>query len=143
METLPQRIPVRVYQSEQLVMITAPMPGLEPGDISVTVSGNRVAIRGEERGPGQHNLDLLEQEWTIGPYYREIALPVRVNGRLSNATYGNGVLVLSLPKLQPGEEEADVNFELTPVSATHGERVGHVGKEIHPTTRREHEKRHR
>jgi HSP20 family protein len=95
-------VPVRLYQIDDRIMVAAPMPGLEPEDIAVIVAGSRVIIRGAERGPGQHERDVLLAEWTIGPYYRELVLPQPVNGVLTNATYGNGVLVLALPKLAHG-----------------------------------------
>src|SRR2546430_145914 len=77
---------VRMYQIDDRIMVATPMPGLEPEDISVAIVGTHVAIRGKERGPGQHARDLLLAEWTIGPYYREVVLPEPVNGTLSNAT---------------------------------------------------------
>jgi HSP20 family protein len=64
----PKTVPVRVYHIDDRIMLAAPMPGLEPEDISVAVAGTRVTIRGAERGPGQHERALLLAEWTIGPY---------------------------------------------------------------------------
>ena len=142
MEREAQAVPVRVYQSDEHVMLAAPMPGLEPDDISVDVCGAAVTIRGQERGTGQHQRDLILAEWTIGPYYREVALPQPVDGSLTNATYGNGVLVLSMPKLKAGQSGVGANFKLRPIEATRGERVGHAGKEIQPKTSIEHEKKH-
>src|SRR5258706_10982733 len=92
-------VPVRMYTTDSRIMIAAPMPGLEPDDISVNVADAHVTIRGQERGPRQHERDLLLAEWTVGPYERQIELPRPVNGALANATYGNGVLVLALPIL--------------------------------------------
>ncbi|MGH7828813.1 MAG: Hsp20/alpha crystallin family protein [Candidatus Binatia bacterium] len=138
-----QAIPVRIYQSADQIMVAAPMPGLEPQDISVTVAEDRIAIRGEDRGPRQDERDLLLSEWRIGPYYREISLPQSVNGPLANATYGNGVLILSLPKMDHGEPSIPIDFQLQSVDATHGERVGHTGKGMRPTTTQEHAKKHR
>ena len=69
-----QSIPVRVYDRGQLIVLAAPLPGLEPEDISVTVANNKILISGEERGPRQHGTDLIMDEWTIGPYHREISL---------------------------------------------------------------------
>lgn len=136
-------IPVRVYQIDDRIMVAAPMPGLEPEDITVTVAGARVTIRGAERGPGQHERELLLTEWTVGPYYREVRLPQPVNGVLANATYGNGVLVLALPKMEPGQPEVTAEFRLQAIGATiHGERVGHSGSMIAPTTTQEHQQKH-
>ena len=129
-----QTVPVRVYQTEDHFVIAVPMPGLEPPDISVTISVNQVTLRGVERGPGQHEREVLVDEWTVGPYYREIALPQPVNGPLTNATYGNGVLVLSLPKLRKGQRRPRTTFQLETLEATHGEHVGHTGSAMQPTT---------
>lgn len=136
-----QTFPVRVHNADEHIVLTAPLPGLEPENISVTISGTRVSIQGEERGPGQHGRDLIMDEWTIGPYYREISLPQAVDGTLTNATYGNGVLVLSMPKSTQSGTAA--NFRLQPIEATRGERVGHTGMDARPIPLAEHGKKHR
>lgn len=136
-----QNVPVRIYQSDHQIMIAAPLPGLEPQNISVAIDGDRVTIQGEERGPHQHDLDLLAAEWTIGPYYRELTLPQPVNGALTNASYGNGVLVLSMPKMEPGQQGVGAQFRLEAIEATRGERVGHTGRDMRGTTTAEHRQR--
>lgn len=50
MEAESQKIPVRIYNRDQHIILAAPLPGLEAENISVTVAGNKVAIIGEERG---------------------------------------------------------------------------------------------
>jgi hypothetical protein len=56
----------------------------------------------------------------------------------SYATYGNGVLVLVLPTLAPGQAGVPAQFTLEIITATHGEHVGHTGRALHPTTTQEH-----
>jgi HSP20 family molecular chaperone IbpA len=131
-------LPVRVYEAGAKIMIAAPMAGLTPEDIAVTVDGHRVRIRGAERGPRQHGLDLTVVEWTVGPYEREVRLPSPVDGRLTNATYGNGVLVVAMPRARPGEQPVSAEIELTAIQSTRGEHVGHVGRLPRPTTTTEH-----
>src|SRR5262245_17809821 len=67
-----QTIPVQVHKAADLIVLAAPMPGLEPEDISVYISGERVTIRGDYRGSRQDQPEVLISEWTIGPYYREV-----------------------------------------------------------------------
>lgn len=129
-----QEVPVRVYDRDKHIVLVAPLPGLEAENISVTVGGNRVVIEGEERGPRQHGPDVVLAEWSIGPYHRELSLPEAVKGPLTNATYGNGVLVLLMPKGEKTEPDYEVSFKLHPITATRGEWVGHIGSEIHPST---------
>ena len=89
-------------------------------------------IKGEERGPRQHELNLKVAEWRIGPYVREVSLDQPVNGAMTNATYGNGVLVLSIPKAKNGSG-SNAEFQLKQIEPTRGERIGYTGSEIRPT----------
>jgi HSP20 family protein len=129
-----QMVPVRLYQSGGRLMLAAPMPGLEPENISVTIAGQRAIIRGEYRGPHQEDRDLLIGEWAIGPYYREIPLPEPVDGAHTNATYGNGVPVLVMPKRAAGQDGTDAEFRLEVLAATRGEHAAHALRDHHPTS---------
>jgi HSP20 family protein len=131
-------LPVRVYEAGDKIIIAAPMAGLAPEDIAVTIDGDRVRIRGAERGPRQHGLGLVVAEWIVGPYDREVRLPSPVDGRLTNVTYGNGVLVVVMPRTRPGDHPVTAEIGLTPIEATRGEHVGHVGRVPRPATTREH-----
>jgi hypothetical protein len=117
------------------------MPGLEPQDISVVVADNTVTLRGTYRGSRQEDGDLIVSEWTIGPYYREVVLPAPVNGPLTNATYGNGVLMLAMPKAEEEREGGRAEFQIEVVQATLGQRIGHTGSDLRPTTTEEHRRR--
>ena len=133
-----QPVPVRVYETEERVMVTAPMPGLEPEDIVVRIDGGHIVIHGEERGPHHRDIRLAIAEWAIGPYHRELELSEPVDGSVTNATYGNGVLVLSMPKVSAGHVGTRAEFRLITVASGHGERVGHVGREALPQTTEQH-----
>jgi HSP20 family protein len=133
-----QAVPVQIHQTGDLIVLAAPMPGLEPQDISVVVAGNKVTIRGNYRGSRLESGDLIVSEWTIGPYYREVVLPEPVNGPLTNATYGNGVLVLAMPVMDQESRGSYTEFQLHVVEATRGQRIGHTGSDVQPTTTEEH-----
>lgn len=128
-----QTVPVQLHQADDRLVLATPMPGLEPQDIAVVISGDRVTMRGEYRGSRQEQPEILVSEWTIGPYYREITLPQPVNGVLTNATYGNGVLVLSMPTLEPGQQGSETEFRLEAITGAKGQRIGHTGSNIQPT----------
>ena len=134
---LVQQPPVRIYRTGQNIMLAAPMPGMEPQGISVNIAGERVAIRGQRRGPEDDWRELLVSEWSVGPYFREVNLPAAVSGALSNATYGNGILVLSMP-IDTGGQEEPAEFSLEVIQAPRGERVGHTGHDSHTITTQGH-----
>lgn len=119
-----QVAPVRLHQTETQFVLAVPLPGLEPDDISVSVDGQELRIQGESRGPATSVRDVLLSEWSPGPYERRLTLPVPVNAGGINASYGNGVLVLSIPKATDGHVATLASFRLQPVEATRGVWVG-------------------
>ena len=135
-----RNIPVRIYETENLFGIIAPLAGLEPDDIRIRIAGKQVTIDGRQRGPHQHDRNLLKAEWSIGPFHRELELPETLNGPLANATYGNGVLVLTIPKAN-SVFAALADFTLDRIGLARGERVGHTGHRIQETTTRQHHER--
>ena len=66
MDKSAQTLPVRISQSDAHLLLVAPMPGIKPVDISVTIAGTSVKIVGEQTGPGQDEKDLIVEEWAIG-----------------------------------------------------------------------------
>lgn len=134
----PQTLPVRVYEAGVKIMVAAPVPGLAPEDITVAIDGDRVLIHGAQRGPNQHDVRLAAAEWTVGPYNRELRLSRPVSGALANVTLGNGVLVLVMPRVGPGEASPAAEIQLETIQPTRGERVGHAGRVPRATTTDEH-----
>jgi HSP20 family protein len=94
----PTRIPVKMYRSEDRLMVAAPMPGLEAENITVEITADgHLLLHGELRGALKGLKELLLDEWNVGEYHRELALPNAVDGPHANVTYGNGVVVVALP----------------------------------------------
>jgi HSP20 family protein len=120
-----QTVPVKVYRSADRITIAAPLPGLQPEDILVTVTEeSHLVIHGEVRGMLKDIKELLTDEWSVGEYHRELELPEPVDGSLANATYGNGVLVVSLPRSACSKAAV---LRLEKVGLDHGEHVGLAG----------------
>ncbi len=122
-----QAVPVRMYEDEDRIMIATPMPGLQANNITVTISDRRVTVHGEQRGPAQQEPNVLLDEWTPGPYHRDVELPQPVNGPGTNCTYGNGVLVVTMMKAKNGQQGKAAELRLTPTEPTHGSYQGHMG----------------
>ena len=124
-----QHIPVNVFETDEDVVIVAPMPGVEPDDIEIEVLGTRVSLRAAMRGPGQENRRYVLREWSYGPYERTLELPVSVDAERANASHSNGVLALTLPK---STRSRSVRVPLKQTGSSDGVREGHSG---HHTTR--------
>ncbi len=121
-----QQIPMKMYRTAERLTVAAPMPGLLPEDIVVEVnSGNHLLLRGELRGMLKDIKELLVGEWSVGGYYRELALPDSVDAEHANVTYRNGVVVVALPI---STRTIPAILTLETVGPDHGEYVGNAGR---------------
>jgi len=120
-----QHVPVKMYQTTERLMVTAPMPGVEPDNIVVEVTDDgHLTIHGDLRAKLKDVKVLLVDEWSAGAYHRELELSTAVNGEKANVTYGNGVLTVAFPISQ---RTLPARLTLERVAATHGRRKGNAG----------------
>lgn len=133
-------VPANIYRSEDRITLAALMPGVEPEDIQVEVTGDgRVILDGAWRGSLKGINEIIQNEWQAGGYHRELPLPSPVDGGLANLTYGNGVLVVVLPRsaaLRPAR------LSLKAIGPAQGERVGNAGHPVRPLTEEQHHAAH-
>jgi HSP20 family protein len=104
------RVPVNVYETGTALVIVAPLPGVMPDDVSVTVEPGRVTIAADMRSAAPK--DYLLHEWHYGPFERTLEVP-KGYGVDAKASFGNGQLAVSLGR---GEPVGEGPLVLTPVS---------------------------
>jgi len=92
--------------------VRADMPGIDPKDIEVKVTGNTLHVSGKrEEKKETKQRDFLRREVHYGSYSYSTALPEGVKGEDIKASYKDGVLELNaaLPKeLAPKEVKVQV-----------------------------------
>lgn len=89
-----QEIPINIFSSGDNVVLFAPMPGLQPEDIEMSLSEGVLVIHGSKRGHEERH-QFFVHEWTVGPYVRTVPLPVDVDPGSARASMDNGVLVVT------------------------------------------------
>lgn len=96
---------IDVYQTEDEVVATAELPGMQAkDDIDVRVDNDRLTIRGEiKRSKDFKEEHSVYNERYFGTFARVIQLPARVKPDQSRATYHNGILEIRMAKSDPGE----------------------------------------
>jgi HSP20 family protein len=90
---------VDVYETEDAVVVEAPVPGLKPEDVDITISGDTLTIKGEtkfEEKVEQEN--YIRQERRYGSFCRAVALPEGLDRNNAEAGFENGVLTIAFPK---------------------------------------------
>ena len=91
-------VPVDVYQQDANIIVKAPLPGVKPEDIDISVVGDTLTIRGEMKQEREvKEEDYVRRERRFGAFSRTVSLPTPVNTSKANATFENGVLTLTLP----------------------------------------------
>jgi HSP20 family protein len=92
---------VDMYQTEDTVIVKATMPGLDPKDLDIQVTGDVLTIRGEvkaeevEEGAKYHLREHRYQSFS-----RSLTLPTAVVADKANAEMKNGILTLTMPKAE-------------------------------------------
>ncbi len=93
--------PLDISETKNEIVVNAEIPGLDPGEIDVSLTGTVLTIRGqkeleEEEEKGGKN--YLLQERNYGIFSRSVELPGEVQAGKVSASYCNGVLRIVLPK---------------------------------------------
>ncbi len=92
---------LNLWTNESGQMVSAEMPGVQPDDISIDVTGDALSISGE-RKPDKviQEVRYHRRERAYGSFSRTIQLPFMVDTHKVEASFKDGVLVISLPRAE-------------------------------------------
>lgn len=86
--------------AENEFRISMELPGFEPPEVEVTVTGDRLTVRAEHKKEVEKKEEKVEYtERHYGKFERTILLPTGVEAEKTEAVYRNGMLTIKLPKL--------------------------------------------
>ena len=98
------QLAVDVYQTKHAIVIRAAIAGVQAEDIDVSVNNDMVTIKGMRHVDDTiDQTDFLYQECYWGGFSRTIILPVEVKADKVAASLKNGILKVTLPKLDRPE----------------------------------------
>ena len=90
---------VDVHETDNELVVTADLPGMNEKDLDVHVENNMLTISGERKTESNVKDDnYLRVERSYGSFSRSFSLPNTVNPEAIAAEYKNGVLTVKLPK---------------------------------------------
>lgn len=87
-----------LFMTEDDVVLKLSAPGANPDGINISVTGDTVTVSGEVKKDHGPKGQLLYEEIWHGRFQRSFQLPIQVDANKADATFDNGVLVLTLPK---------------------------------------------
>ena len=91
--------PIDVWSGEAGAFVTAEVPGIEPGELDISVVGDTVKLAGARAAePAAEGETWLRRERGHGAFERSLRLPFKVDAEAVEARFKNGVLTIRLPK---------------------------------------------
>ncbi|TSC70230.1 MAG: hypothetical protein G01um101470_858 [Parcubacteria group bacterium Gr01-1014_70] len=94
------QLTVDVYQTPTHIVVQAPLAGVKPEDIDVSINNDMITIRGkrhQKNGASGDNYYYRELFW--GPFSRSVLMPSEVDSNRTEASFKNGLLTVTMPKV--------------------------------------------
>ena len=96
-----------VYETDQALVVNAPVPGIKPDEVEITITGNTLTIKGETKAEEREEKgNYLRQEVRYGSFQRTMELPTAVQSDKAEAAFENGMLTLNLPKAEQAKPKS-------------------------------------
>ncbi len=93
--------PVNVFNTDDETIVSLEMPGVAMKDLDLSVTGGTFTLKGERKAIETPDKERYHRrERPTGTFVRTINLPDRVDACRAAATCRNGILTVTLPKLE-------------------------------------------
>ena len=90
---------VDVYETADAVVVEAPLPGVKPENVDISITGDTLTIKGETRSEEKvERENYIRQERRYGSFCRAVALPDGLDKDKAEADFEDGVLTITFPK---------------------------------------------
>lgn len=93
----PRQMPMDLYRDGDHYLLTADLPGMDPGSVDIDVDGQLLTIRAERTLPNAENVKWITRERTAGSFLRQLSLGQGIDTERISASYDNGVLCVTIP----------------------------------------------
>jgi HSP20 family protein len=88
-----------VSESDTHITVRAEVPGVDPKELEITVTGDRLTIAGEKKETiEKKDQDTSYRESRYGSFSRTVKLPTSVDSQHVSAEHANGVVTITLKK---------------------------------------------
>ena len=99
MEDYEGQLAIDVYQTDDDIVVKAPIAGVKREDLEISITDEVLNIKGERKEEAEVNREnFFAQECYWGAFSRSYILPIAVNSEKATATLTNGILTIKIPK---------------------------------------------
>jgi HSP20 family protein len=101
-----------VHEDKDSFVVRTELPGLKREDIEVSLHDGALLISGERKAEvKQEGVEVNRQERCYGKFQRVLALPTPVTAEKITAQYKDGVLTVTLPKVEAAKpKQIDISM---------------------------------
>jgi HSP20 family protein len=93
--------PVDVYEDAHNITVQAELPGIQEKDLDIRLENNVLTISGERKMENEEQRENFHRiERSYGRFTRSFTLPSTVDTEHVNAEFEDGVLKVTIPKLE-------------------------------------------
>lgn len=93
----PRFMPMDLYKLDDHFVLSADLPGIDPGSIDIDVDRGTLTLTAHRTVPGSDGVQWISSERFAGTYRRQVALGDGVDPDNIAASYNNGVLTVTIP----------------------------------------------
>jgi HSP20 family protein len=93
----PRFMPMDLCKIDDHYVLTADLPGVDPGSIDVTADNGTLTLTAHRSTRSEDSVQWLSNERFFGTYRRQLSLGDGLDVSKISATYDNGVLTVSIP----------------------------------------------
>ena len=93
----PRQMPMDLYRDGDHYVLTADMPGVDPGSVDIDVDGQLLTIRAERTLTAGEGVKWITRERAAGSFLRQLSLGQGIDTERISASYRNGVLSVTIP----------------------------------------------
>lgn len=99
--------PVDIREEEDAYVVEVELPGLKKEDVRITMENNILTIQGEKKQLKEEKREkYYRAERAYGSFTRSFALPTTVKSDKIEAEYKDGILTITLPKVEEAKPKA-------------------------------------
>jgi len=99
------QLAIDMYQTPNEIVVKTMVPGVKPEDLDISITRDMVTIKGHREDVREASgEDFFHKELYWGAFSRTIVLPAEIEVEEAEATNKNGLLTLTLPKIDKNKQ---------------------------------------
>ncbi len=98
-----------IRETDDAYVINVDLPGIDRKDLKLSFEDNVLTIAGQKKSHHDDNVRAFHTERLFGHFKRTLLIPEKVNADEIKASYKDGVLTITIPKVESEVRDININ----------------------------------